>query len=90
MMPAAHGGDLDEEATPSYHGRQGAAGRLPHRTVARRPRGEPTRQAAGLGRQRLRVVMPPSLPDALAVETASALRSAAAAEVEIAWLFVPC
>jgi hypothetical protein len=34
--------------------------------------------------------MPPSLPDALAVETASALRSAAAAEVEIAWLFVPC
>src|SRR6516162_5942447 len=38
-----------------------------------------TRQAAGLGRSRLRVVVPPGLPDALAVETASALRSAAAA-----------
>ena len=38
-----------------------------------------TRQAAGLGRQRLRVVVPPRLPDALAVEAASALRSAAAA-----------
>src|SRR3984885_2949417 len=36
-----------------------------------------TRQAAGLGRQRLRMVMPPGLPDALAVQTASALRSAA-------------
>ena len=48
-----------------------------------------TRQAAGLGRQRLRVVVPPSLPDALAVEAASALRSAAAAEVEIAWLETP-
>src|SRR5580700_10219006 len=46
-----------------------------------------TRQAAGLGRQRLRVVVPPGLPDALAVEAASALRStAAAADVEIAWL----
>src|SRR5215467_62293 len=49
-----------------------------------------TRQAAGLGRPRLRVVMPPGLPDALAVEAASALRSAAAAsDVEIAWLEVP-
>src|SRR5215472_17259275 len=49
-----------------------------------------TRQAAGLGRQRLRVVMPPRLPDALAVEAASALRSAAAAaDVEIAWLEAP-
>src|ERR1700749_3168525 len=38
-----------------------------------------TRQAAGLGRQRLRVVVPPRLPDALATEVASALRSAAAA-----------
>ena len=48
------------------------------------------RQAAGLGRQRLRVVVPPGLPDALAVEAASALRSAAAAaEVEIAWLETP-
>jgi len=46
-----------------------------------------TRQAAGLGRPRLRVVVPPGLPDALAVEAASALRSAAAAEdVEIVWL----
>src|SRR5262249_3585087 len=46
-----------------------------------------TRQAAGLGRPRLRVVMPPGLPDALAVEAAIALRSAAsAADVEIAWL----
>jgi DNA-binding transcriptional LysR family regulator len=39
-----------------------------------------TRQAAGLGRQRLRVVVPSRLPDALAVEAASALRSATAAE----------
>ena len=43
-----------------------------------------TRQAAGLGRPRLRVVVPPGLPDALAVETASALRSvAAAADVDV-------
>src|SRR5215467_7241624 len=49
-----------------------------------------TRQAAGLGRPRLRVVMPPGLPDALAVEAASALRlAAAAADVEIAWLEAP-
>src|SRR5215468_9978459 len=49
-----------------------------------------TRQAAGLGRPRLRVVVPPGLPDALAVETASALWSAAAAaDVEIAWLEAP-
>src|SRR6516162_4080781 len=49
-----------------------------------------TRQAAGLGRPRLRVVVPPRLPDALAVEAASALRSAAAAaDVEIAWLEAP-
>ena len=46
-----------------------------------------TRQAAGLGRQRLRVVVPPGLPDALAVGTASALRSAAAAaDVDVVWL----
>ncbi len=46
-----------------------------------------TRQAAGLGRQRLRVVVPPGLPDALAVETASALRSvAAAAGVDVVWM----
>src|ERR1700729_2292849 len=46
-----------------------------------------TRQAAGLGRERLRVVVPPRLPDALAVKATSALRSAAAAaEVEIVWM----
>jgi DNA-binding transcriptional LysR family regulator len=44
------------------------------------------RQAAGLGRQRLRVVVPPRLPDALAVEVASALRSAAAADVDLVWM----
>src|ERR1700733_7479949 len=38
-----------------------------------------TRQAAGLGRQCLRGVVPPGLPDAFAVEAASALCSAAAA-----------
>jgi len=49
-----------------------------------------TRQAAGLGRPRLRVVLPPGLPESLAVEAASALRSAAAAaDVEIAWLEAP-
>jgi DNA-binding transcriptional LysR family regulator len=49
-----------------------------------------TRQAAGLGRPRLRVVVPPGLPDALAVEAASALRSAAAAaDVETAWTEAP-
>jgi len=49
-----------------------------------------TRQAAGLGRPRLRVAVPPGLPDALAVEAASALWSAAAAaDVEIAWSEAP-
>ena len=49
-----------------------------------------TRQAAGLGRQRLRVVVPPHLPDALAVETASRLMSAAAAaDVDVTWLEAP-
>jgi DNA-binding transcriptional LysR family regulator len=49
-----------------------------------------TRQAAGLGRPRLRVVMPPGLPEALAVETASRLRaSAAAVGVDVAWLETP-
>ena len=49
-----------------------------------------TRQAAGLGRPRLRVAVPPHLPDALAVEAAAALRSAAAAaDVEITWLEAP-
>jgi DNA-binding transcriptional LysR family regulator len=46
-----------------------------------------TRQAAGLGRQRLRVVVPPRLPNALAVEAAAALRSAAAAaDVDLVWM----
>ena len=46
-----------------------------------------TRQAAGLGRQRLRVVVSPYLPEALAVETASRLMLAAAsADVDVAWL----
>ena len=49
-----------------------------------------TRQAAGLGWPRLRVAVPPGLPDALAVQAASALRSvAAAADVEIAWIEAP-
>jgi DNA-binding transcriptional LysR family regulator len=49
-----------------------------------------TRQAAGLGRPRLRVVVPPGLPDALAVGTASALWSvAAAADVDVAWMEMP-
>src|SRR6266571_5659477 len=46
-----------------------------------------TRQAAGLGRPRLRFVLPADLPDSLAVATASRLRSAAgAAGVAITWL----
>jgi len=46
-----------------------------------------TRQAAGLGRPRLRFVVPPYLPETLAVETASRLRStAAAAGVDVAWM----
>jgi DNA-binding transcriptional LysR family regulator len=46
-----------------------------------------TRQAAGLGRARLRFVIPADLPDSLAVQTTSRLRSAAdAGEVAIAWM----
>ena len=49
-----------------------------------------TRQAAGLGRPRLRVVLPPYLPEALAVATASRLRATAAAvSVDIAWMETP-
>jgi DNA-binding transcriptional LysR family regulator len=49
-----------------------------------------TRQAAGLGRQRLRVVVPPQLPEALAVETASRLMLAAArADIDVDWLEAP-
>ncbi len=48
------------------------------------------RQAAGLGRPRLRVIIPPRLPQALTVKTASALRSAAAAaDVDVVWLETP-
>lgn len=46
-----------------------------------------TRQAAGLGRPRLRFAVSPYLPEILAVEAASRLRAtAAAASVEVAWL----
>jgi DNA-binding transcriptional LysR family regulator len=46
-----------------------------------------TRQAAGLGRPRLRFALPAGLPDSLAVQTASRLRSAAdPAGVDITWL----
>jgi DNA-binding transcriptional LysR family regulator len=45
-----------------------------------------TRQAAGLGRPRLRIVIPPGLPEDLAVKAAAALRAAAAAAaVDLAW-----
>ncbi|HMD24338.1 MAG TPA: LysR family transcriptional regulator [Streptosporangiaceae bacterium] len=49
-----------------------------------------TRQAAGLGRQRLRVVMPSNLPEALTATTATLLRSAAtAADVDLIWMETP-
>jgi DNA-binding transcriptional LysR family regulator len=49
-----------------------------------------TRQAAGLGRPRLRVALPADLPDSLAVQTASRLRSAAdSAQVAITWMDTP-
>src|SRR5690242_10538940 len=49
-----------------------------------------TRQAAGLGRPRLRMVVPWRLPDALATEAASALQpAAAAADVELVWMEAP-
>src|SRR5579859_5983480 len=49
-----------------------------------------TRQAAGLGRPRLRVVLPADVPDGLAVQTASRLRSAAdSAGVAITWMDTP-
>jgi len=45
------------------------------------------RQAAGLGRPRLRFAVPPYLPEELAVEAASRLQSTAAATgVDVAWL----
>jgi DNA-binding transcriptional LysR family regulator len=49
-----------------------------------------TREAAGLGRQRLRMIVPPGLPEALAIEAASTLKSAAAtANLEIVWMETP-
>jgi DNA-binding transcriptional LysR family regulator len=46
-----------------------------------------TRHAAGVGRQRLRVVVPPRLPDTLTVEAAFTLRAAAdAADVDLIWM----
>jgi DNA-binding transcriptional LysR family regulator len=49
-----------------------------------------TRQAAGLGRQRLRVVMTRTLPEALTVKTATLLRSATtAADVDLVWMETP-
>jgi DNA-binding transcriptional LysR family regulator len=49
-----------------------------------------TRQAAGLDRPRLRVVLPANLPDCLAVQTASRLRSAAdSAGVAVTWMDTP-
>ena len=46
-----------------------------------------TRQAAGLSRPRLRFVVPPYLPETLAVAAASQLRAtAAAAGVDVAWM----
>ena len=46
-----------------------------------------TRQAAGLGRPYLRVVLLPQLPDALAVQAAAELRAAAAAaDVDPVWM----
>jgi len=49
-----------------------------------------TREAAGLGRPRLRVALPADLPDCLAIQTASRLRSAAdSAQVAITWMDTP-
>jgi len=49
-----------------------------------------TRQAAGLGRQRLRMAVPPHLPEALAAQTASWLMpAAAAAGVDVTWAETP-
>jgi DNA-binding transcriptional LysR family regulator len=48
------------------------------------------REAAGLGRPRLRFVLPPDLPERLAVTISSRLRStAAAAGADIGWLEAP-
>jgi hypothetical protein len=49
-----------------------------------------SRQAAGLGRPRLRFALPPQLPEGLAADTAARLWSCAAvAGVEVTWLEAP-
>jgi DNA-binding transcriptional LysR family regulator len=49
-----------------------------------------TQKAAGLGRQRLRVVIPPDLPEALSAVTVTRLqRTAKDAGVDVAWLETP-
>src|SRR6478736_10376224 len=49
-----------------------------------------TWQAAGLGRPQLRVVMPPGMPECLAVPATTGLQgAAAAADVDLAWLETP-
>jgi DNA-binding transcriptional LysR family regulator len=49
-----------------------------------------TRQVAGLGRPRLRVVLPSCLPESLAVAAAAGLQeAAAAAQVDMTWLETP-
>src|SRR6478609_611576 len=49
-----------------------------------------TRQAAGLGRPRLRVVLPADLPDCLAARAVSRLRAAAdSAQVTVTWMDTP-
>jgi DNA-binding transcriptional LysR family regulator len=49
-----------------------------------------SRQAAGLGRPRLRFVLPPNLPERLAVAISSRLRlTAAAAGADVEWLEAP-
>jgi DNA-binding transcriptional LysR family regulator len=46
-----------------------------------------TRQAAGLGRSRLRFAVPPHLPEELSVDVAARLRrEAAACDVDVAWI----
>jgi DNA-binding transcriptional LysR family regulator len=49
-----------------------------------------TRQTAGLGRARLRFVIPADMPESLAVQTTSRLRSAAdTGEVAVSWMETP-
>ena len=49
-----------------------------------------TREAAGIGRPRLRFIVPPHLPETLMVETVSRLRSTAVgADVDVAWIELP-